>query len=80
MCYFNYLYVFLYRKDDNNNYWVIGMTPKIPKLTLPNFREKDRTFVIRCQKCSKENYAPNVISGFCSWCGEDHNFYLSDSQ
>jgi hypothetical protein len=23
----------------------------------------------RCPKCNKENYALNVISGICTWCG-----------
>lgn len=25
--------------------------------------------MIRCPKCNSENYALNVSSGICSWCG-----------
>jgi len=27
----------------------------------------------RCPKCERENYAPNVMSGICAWCGFDAN-------
>ena len=29
--------------------------------------------LIRCPKCHKENYALNVASGICTWCGFDIN-------
>lgn len=29
--------------------------------------------LIRCPKCDKENYAPNVATGFCTWCGFNAN-------
>ncbi len=27
--------------------------------------------LIRCPECGKENYALNVITGICTWCGYD---------
>ena len=44
-------------------------------LEHPNFRENDATYVIRCQKCGRENYVMAVQQGVCCWCGEDHNKY-----
>lgn len=29
--------------------------------------------LIRCPKCDRENYSPNVSSGICTWCGFDAN-------
>jgi ribosomal protein L37E len=26
-------------------------------------------YMVRCPKCNKENYALNVASGECTWCG-----------
>jgi len=49
--------------------------PDMKVLKYPNFKEKGKVFCVKCQKCNIENYAPNVIDGFCSWCGEDHNNY-----
>ncbi len=35
------------------------------------FTDKDKTYIalVRCPMCEKENYAMNVITGVCSWCG-----------
>lgn len=35
--------------------------------------EKGKKFLVRCPSCGRENYAPNVASGVCSWCGFDAN-------
>lgn len=40
----------------------------------PNFRSDDgRLYLVRCFACTpergKENYALNVSSGVCTWCG-----------
>lgn len=41
---------------------------KLPKgLEINN----GRLFMFRCPKCNKENYALNVTSGICTWCGYD---------
>ncbi len=33
-----------------------------------------RILLIVCPKCQRENYAPNVNSGVCTWCGYNaHN-------
>ena len=32
-----------------------------------------KKLLIRCPKCKKENYAPNVASGICTWCYFDIN-------
>lgn len=29
--------------------------------------------LIRCPECKRENYAPNVASGVCTWCRFDIN-------
>jgi ribosomal protein L37E len=35
----------------------------------PNFRINGKLYLVRCHKCGKENYALNVSSGQCAWCG-----------
>ena len=38
------------------------------------FKKENGEFaLIRCPKCHKENYALNVMSGICTWCGYDIN-------
>ena len=32
-----------------------------------------KTYLVRCPKCKKENYAMAVSSGVCCWCGYDAN-------
>ena len=32
-----------------------------------------KTYLVRCPKCGRENYAPSVSSGVCAWCGYDAN-------
>lgn len=34
--------------------------------------------LIRCPKCEKENWAPQVASGICAWCGFDGRTLLKD--
>ena len=38
----------------------------------------DTLLLIRCPKCNKENYAPNVVSGVCTWCGYDAHELLKE--
>lgn len=38
------------------------------------FKKQDGTWAMtRCPKCQRENYALNVLSGICTWCGHDAN-------
>ena len=37
------------------------------------FISNGRLYLTRCPKCGLENYALNVSSGFCTWCGYDGN-------
>lgn len=40
------------------------------------YRSKDKDHkigLIKCPKCDKENYAPNVSIGICTWCGFNAN-------
>jgi ribosomal protein L37E len=37
------------------------------------FISNDHVYLIRCPKCGLENYALNVATGTCSWCGYDGN-------
>jgi len=40
-----------------------------------NFKLKKSTrfALVRCPDCHKENYAINVLSGVCTWCGFNIN-------
>lgn len=38
-----------------------------------NFESEGKVYLVRCPKCKKENWAPNVASGVCAWCGYDAN-------
>ena len=42
------------------------------------YPDTDDLLLIRCPKCGKENYAPNVISGICTWCGYDAHELLKE--
>lgn len=33
------------------------------------YPDTDTLLLIRCPKCGRENYAPNVALGICTWCG-----------
>lgn len=38
------------------------------------FKSEDgKWFLIKCYKCSKENWGPAVATGQCAWCGFDKN-------
>ena len=38
--------------------------------------DNDKILLIRCPKCHRENWAPEVISGRCAWCG--YNAYMDN--
>ena len=38
-----------------------------------NFEANGKTYLVRCPKCKRENYAMSVSSGICAWCGYDAN-------
>jgi ribosomal protein L37E len=38
-----------------------------------NFKVDGKTYLVRCPKCGRENWAPAVASGVCAWCGYDAN-------
>ena len=40
------------------------------------YPDTDTLLLIRCPKCEKENYAPNVATGVCTWCGYDARILL----
>ena len=35
------------------------------------YPDSDTLLLIRCPKCGRENWAPQVVSGMCVWCGYD---------
>ena len=35
------------------------------------YPEDGTILLIRCPKCGRENWAPQVASGTCAWCGFD---------
>ncbi len=41
-----------------------------------NFVSDEKVFMVRCEKCDLENWAPAVASGHCAWCGYDGNELL----
>jgi len=48
-----------HEKQPNNSHKIKGNAWKTDKGIYMN----------RCYKCGKENYAPNVTTGICTWCG-----------
>ena len=38
-----------------------------------NFISEGKIYLVKCEKCNKENYAFNVASGVCTWCGYNAN-------
>lgn len=46
--------------------------PQLPRGLWWN--EKDKSIALsRCPACNRENYAFNVLSGVCTWCGYNAN-------
>jgi hypothetical protein len=45
------------------------------KYEIINFKLKDsdKKALVRFPECQRENYAMNVLSGICTWCGFDIN-------
>ena len=37
------------------------------------FISDGKSYLVRCPECTRENYAPNVSLGICTWCGYDLN-------
>lgn len=38
------------------------------------FKKEDGSLaLVKCPNCLKENYALNVLTGICTWCGYDVN-------
>ena len=33
------------------------------------YSEEGEAYLVKCPKCKKENYAMNVPTGTCTWCG-----------
>ena len=33
--------------------------------------DDDALLLIRCPKCGRENWAPQIATGTCCWCGYD---------
>ena len=46
---------------------------KAEKELEENFKVGDKTYLVKCPKCKKENYAHSVASGVCAWCGYNAN-------
>lgn len=52
---------------------IIYKMAKAEKKLEENFKANGKTYLVRCPKCKKENYAMAVSSGVCCWCGYDAN-------
>lgn len=46
---------------------------KAEKMLQENFEADGKTYLVRCPKCKRENYAMSVSSGVCIWCGYNAN-------
>lgn len=46
---------------------------KAEKKLGENFEANGKTYLVRCPKCERENYAMSVSSGICAWCGYNAN-------
>ena len=42
------------------------------------YPESDTLLLIRCPKCGRENWASQVASGTCAWCGYDGHELLKE--
>lgn len=67
-------------KDEKNNIEIYPLTNpllyqavKAEEELKENFTVNGKTYLVRCPKCKKENWALNVSSGICAWCGYDAN-------
>ena len=40
------------------------------------YPDTDTLLLLRCPKCEQENYAPNAVTGVCTWCGYDARILL----
>ena len=58
-----------YNKSNKKLYWIDDKGNKRGK----GYLTKDYIGLIKCPMCYEENYAPNVPTGICSWCGFDAN-------
>lgn len=38
-----------------------------------SFMTEKGWFLMKCHACKRENYALNVATGICTWCGWDDN-------
>lgn len=47
-------------------------------MTQGIFKDNGRIYLVYCPKCGRENYAPNVASGICTWCGYDANKHAEE--
>ena len=44
------------------------------------YPESKTLLLVRCPECNKENWAPNVALGVCTWCGYDAHKLLTDKE
>lgn len=57
------------------------MTDSQIKYVHANFRlDCGKRALVRCEECHNENYAINVLTGICTWCGYDINKDLKDKK
>ena len=42
---------------------------KLLAQSVEYYPDTDTCLLIRCPKCGRENWAPNVATGICTWCG-----------
>jgi ribosomal protein L37E len=45
-----------------------------------SFRDGNGWYMVRCHECGRENYAMNVPSGQCCWCGFDANKQVASAR
>jgi ribosomal protein L37E len=54
--------------------------PKVLAAGVEYCEDTDDLLLIKCPKCGCENWAPQVATGTCAWCGYDAHELLNQKE
>lgn len=54
--------------------------PKILASGVEYYEDTNDLLLIKCPKCGRENWAPQVATGTCAWCGYDAHELLNQKE
>ncbi len=54
--------------------------PKFLAPVVEYYEDTDDLLLIKCPKCGRENWAPQVATGTCAWCGYDAHELLNQKE